>query len=205
MPNEDIQIPVDNLGETLEGRLRQVDGDAAATIAPPHPQFGGTIDNPVVSSLESGLNTAGVSTLAFNWEGVGQSTGTPNADPNRAIASYQGAISALRRLNLKPTIAAGYSFGAAAAIQAALQESDLQHLVLVAPPFGLWTPPGTLPDTLEVSILTGEHDDIAPASEIKPWAEGRQNCDLRILPGADHFFSSGGTEEIATIVADRIR
>ncbi|CAN0506726.1 unnamed protein product, partial [Phaeothamnion confervicola] len=46
-----------------------------ALILHPHPQFGGTMNNPVIHQLYYMFHERGFSTLRFNFRGVGRSQG----------------------------------------------------------------------------------------------------------------------------------
>src|SRR5271168_2350625 len=50
-------------------------GDAYAVVCHPHPLFGGTMDNKVVTTLARALHETGIPTLRFNFRGVGASAG----------------------------------------------------------------------------------------------------------------------------------
>ena len=61
----------------LEGRFHQstTRGAPLAIILHPHPQFGGTMNNPLVYALYYSFLERGFSTLRFNFRGVGRSQG----------------------------------------------------------------------------------------------------------------------------------
>ena len=59
----------------LEGRYAPSGGTRGAVISHPHPLMGGEMGNPVVEILSETLNACGISTLRFNFRGVGRSTG----------------------------------------------------------------------------------------------------------------------------------
>jgi uncharacterized protein len=50
-------------------------GGAYAVVCHPHPLFGGTMDNKVVSTLAKAMRDAGIPSLRFNFRGVGGSAG----------------------------------------------------------------------------------------------------------------------------------
>jgi alpha/beta superfamily hydrolase len=100
-----------------------------------------------------------------------------------------------------PLVAAGYSFGAAAAVRVGVRQPRVQRLLLVSPP-----PPLLPAAALEgfrgaVLMLTGEHDAIAPARALEDLAAGLPRVTLRVVADADHFFMAG-LGEIARAVAD---
>src|SRR5258706_16295528 len=49
---------------------------AIAVIAHPHPLYGGTMDNKVVTTLARAFVESGAATFRFNFRGVGESGGT---------------------------------------------------------------------------------------------------------------------------------
>ena len=50
-----------------------------ALICHPHPSFGGTMENKVVTTLGRALRETGIPTLRFNFRGVGSSAGEYDA------------------------------------------------------------------------------------------------------------------------------
>ena len=71
-----LTIPVEGTTHQLEARLHRLpDSVELALVAPPHPVYGGSIGNPVVRAIERAFHAVGVSTLAFNFRGTGESTG----------------------------------------------------------------------------------------------------------------------------------
>src|SRR5690242_10050450 len=100
----------------------------AAVIAPPHPLYGGRLDNPVVIALADGLRAAGLATLCFNFRGVGQSSGHASGATADAEADYRAALDHLMRKQHGPFVAAGYSFGAAAATRIAAKDHRIERL-----------------------------------------------------------------------------
>ena len=71
-------------------------GSSYAVVCHPHPLFGGTMDNKVVTTVARALHETGIPTVRFNFRGVGASAGafddgvgeTADAD---AVASWGGA------------------------------------------------------------------------------------------------------------------
>src|SRR5204863_4887142 len=73
-PSGRVTIPVAH-GQ-LEGILREASpAVAAAVVCHPHPLGGGTMNNNVVYRAAKALVAGGVTTLRFNFRGVGASTG----------------------------------------------------------------------------------------------------------------------------------
>ena len=119
--------------QSLEGLWVQRDR-GSAVIAPPHPLYAGSLEVPVVSAVARACQQEGLSTLRFNWRGVGKSTGVPSGAEDIADADYDAAMAFTQRRFRGPVVGCGYSFGSAAAVRAAMRSHEINHLVLVAPP-----------------------------------------------------------------------
>jgi len=63
-----------------------------AVVAAPHPSYGGSLDNPVVTEIAHALRGCGAGTLRFNWRGVGASQGEVSADVEQAAADFTAAL-----------------------------------------------------------------------------------------------------------------
>jgi alpha/beta superfamily hydrolase len=172
-----------------------------AVVAPPHPQYGGRMDNPVVVTVAEALQACGYAPLRFNWRGVGKSAGSASGKLEDAEDDYRAALAkalaAGATLHAR-ALAAGYSFGALAALRVceaddAAGERRIERLILVAPPVGLGV--GAVPDlaTLEVPIqvIVGDSDQYAPLSRLEELLSRARDVRLDVIPDADHFFGFG--------------
>src|SRR5258706_8821542 len=108
---------------------------AIAVIAHPHPLFGGTMDNKVVTTLARAFVESGASAFRFNFRGVGASEGAH--DEGRGETDDFLAVLAHARGTASeslPVWLAGFSFGSAVALRASSRIA-FERLVLVAPAF----------------------------------------------------------------------
>jgi len=194
-----ITIPVPGEGLVLEG-IWQSSGERAGVVAPPHPEYGGSLDNPVVTEMAHGLYRCGVASIRFNWRGVGGSLGAVTGAQGAADADFAAALEQLAAGAEGPLIASGYSFGAAAALRAGLRDRRVQSALLVAPPVGMLEslPLGEFEHPLYV--LVGEHDPIAPPAEVSALLEAAPRSHVEVIPEADHFFATGGLGQLARLI-----
>ena len=64
-----------NKENKIETVFNDLNDNSIAFICHPHPLFGGSINNKVVTTLEKSFNENCISTIKFNFRGVGRSTG----------------------------------------------------------------------------------------------------------------------------------
>jgi alpha/beta superfamily hydrolase len=191
---------------SLRLEARWLGGEAgAAVIAPSHPLYGGTFHNPVVINIADGLQRAGIGALTFNWRGVDGSEGAKTDSLPDAVADYRAALATLRStLGGGPLYAAGYSFGAATALLAALEEPDVSGLILLAPPAGMLRAQDLAAARGRMLVVVGDDDEFAPLTSLEPKLSGTRDLRLEVIAGADHFFHFGGLDEIAARVAAHV-
>jgi uncharacterized protein len=174
---------------------------AIAVIAHPHPLFGGTMDNKVVTTLARAFAEGNCATYRFNFRGVGGSQGEHDEgagetdDMVRVVEYARGQSGSL------PLMLAGFSFGGAVATRASCRV-DFGQLVLVAPGFrriskhGMGEAPD--PNDPELGppgrhnsgntlVVHGDLDETVPLSDSIAWATVRE-VPVTVVPGGEHFF-----------------
>jgi hypothetical protein len=178
-------------GVSLEARL-SVPANSAAGIAVchPHPLYGGDMDNPVVVRIVEVAAAASLTTIRFNFRGVGASTGTHG----EGAAEQQDLEAALTHLRSilppgAPVLAAGYSFGSLVAAQVAAR-GQVDALALIAPPLGLGDDRRLpdLPAPFPVLIVVGTQDEYCPPSVVERLRAERASATFSVIEGANHFF-----------------
>lgn len=194
-----MTIEVEPGALVLEG-LWQAGSGRAGVIAPPHPQYGGSLDNPVVSEIAFALESAGCASLRFNWRGVGASQGLPTGDWQAADADFGAAVDQLDRSVEVPLIGAGYSFGAATALRFALEQRRLESLILVAPPVSMLRNLAIDRFSGPIRVIVGDEDEFAPADQLSEVIASLSNARLEVIQGVDHFFGGPGLTEVRRLV-----
>jgi alpha/beta superfamily hydrolase len=197
-----VAIPLEGGEQALEGIfIAGVDDDAmGVVIAAPHPLYGGSMDSPVVSEIAHAARKAGLAALRFNWRGVGASAGVVSGEANDAEADYRAALQHLMATVPGAVVAAGYSFGAAAAVRVASGEPRIRRLILLAPPPALLDIDALVAFAGDVLLMVGVEDAIAPPAEIERIASELPRAIFAAIPRADHFFAAG-LADIARITA----
>jgi alpha/beta superfamily hydrolase len=179
-------------------------GPSYAVICHPHPLYGGTMENKVVTTLARALRDAGVATLRFNFRGVMLSAGAYDqgvgeiADAD-AVASW-GEL----RWPGKTLIIAGFSFGGYVALRLALQRTTAR-LITVAPAIEMFDALTTATPDCPWLIVQGDADDVVNPKAVIAWAASLNPAPrLVVLPGVGHFFH-GHLQELRDAVNSAIR
>ena len=174
---------------------------AIAVIAHPHPLFGGTMDNKVVTTLARAFVETGAATYRFNFRGVGDSQGTHDEGRGETEDMLRVIDHAKAEIGAAPLMLAGFSFGGAVATRAS-GRVDFTQLVLVAPGFRRITGHGMgeAPDPADPNlgapgrhtgantvVIHGDLDETVPLSDSIAWAAARDVAVI-VVPGGEHFF-----------------
>jgi uncharacterized protein len=211
----------------LDGRLflagPRPDGlPRGCVVCHPHPLYGGNMNNSVVVAITAALAAKGISTLRFDFRGVGASGGThgggvPEVDDARAAIGALRAASGIDRIAI-----AGYSFGSLVALRMAAEDIEapedgpstgVDAVAAVAPPLAMFDASFVSGIGGALLLLAGDRDQYCPREQLES-LEGMDNdpgvvrswnsTEHRILEGADHFF--GGFEErVGDMVAEWVK
>jgi hypothetical protein len=175
--------------------LPSVDARGAwGIVCHPHPLFGGTMHNKVVTTLVKTFQGLGLNAVRFNFRGAGKSEG--QFDNGRGeLADLLAVIAWVQQSQkLSEIWLAGFSFGAYVAAQAA-SEYVAQRLVTVAPPVENFPMQDLPPITCPWVLVQGERDEVVQAKAVLDWAENRHPRPTIIrFPEAGHFFHGQLTE-----------
>ena len=105
------KITFESGGCRLEGYWQAGVKGKGVVITHPHPLYGGTMDNPIVETVQRAYRRDGYATLRFNFRGVGGSRGTYD-DGIGEQTDVRAAIAYVESMNVGAVDLAGYSFGA---------------------------------------------------------------------------------------------
>lgn len=193
-----IDGPVGRLEAVLESP-KDPGGRGAVVVCHPHPQHGGTMHNKVVHTLARAFTRAGFTALRFNFRGTEGSEG----EYDKGIGELDDAFAAIdwmrKRTPGEPLWLAGFSFGAAVSIRAAVA-TDVDGLVSIAPAVyrfanGLQSQPAC-----PWLIVQGDEDELVEVDETIGWVNSLDpGPELLVMEGAEHFFH-GRLVELRTAV-----
>jgi alpha/beta superfamily hydrolase len=180
----------------LEGRY-QAPADKHAPVAiilHPHPQFGGTMNHPIIYQLFYMFKARGFGVLRFNFRSVGRSQGYFD----HGVGELSDAAAALDWLQgLNPDSRAcwigGFSFGAWIGMQLLMRRPEVEGFISVAPPANLHDFSFLAPCPSSGLIVHGDNDKVVPRHATQGLVEKLQSqkgivIDHEIIAGANHFF-----------------
>jgi len=185
----------------IQGLVRRSTGEKGVVITHPHPQYGGDMYNPVVASIGKAYQQKGITTLRFNFRGVGMSQGTYG----EGIGEQEDVLAAVDWLRKQGTVVtdlAGYSFGAWVNAQIKPGTAAINAMTMVSPPVAFMDFKGvsSLPDLR--LVVSGSRDEIAPADRIQTLVPmWNPDAVFEKIEGADHFYS-GFFDELESILEE---
>lgn len=198
IPVESEQPPI-----LLEARMglslgSASDKAAGVVICHPHPLYGGDMDNDVVQALREAFADLSITTLRFNFRGVGASGGRYGAGVGET-ADVCAAFQFLKEKGISRFYGAGYSFGSWVLLQSLVSQPDacccrdipMSGIILVSPPLEVMDFNNLrLPRNIPSLILVGSDDCFCSIRSLQTWlgVDPPPRCAVVTIDGADHFY-----------------
>lgn len=188
-----IDGPVGRLEAVIE-RPGEGELEGCAVVCHPHPQHGGTMHNKVVHTLVRAFVRSGYEALRFNFRGTEQSDGEYD-EGNGELDDAFAAIEWMRARHASyPLWLAGFSFGAAIAVKAAVA-THVDGLISVAPAISHFAAGMESQPDCRWLIVQGDEDELVDVEETVEWVDSLEpGPELLIIPQGEHFFHGRLTE-----------
>lgn len=154
--------------------------------------------NKVVYRAAQALTRYGYATLRFNFRGVGLSEGQYDSGRGE-VADFRAALDEAERAEGLPIVAAGFSFGAAAALKAVPGDSRIEACIALGLPLATESGQNVPRPSVPALFVVGEKDTFGPPEELEHFLGGSGR--MVVVPGADHFFE-GALETLGEIIAE---
>ncbi len=185
------QLILQGLAGQIEAILsvpQEINYKYVALIGHPHSLQGGTMNNKVVTTMARVFKELGISSLRFNFRGVGQSEGVYD-DGIGESKDMLVLVNEWKQINPKATfIFAGFSFGSYVAYRAAAQCAN-SLLITIAPPVYHYDYREFHPYPNPWLIVHGDEDEVVPAQLVHEFAQ-QSTPEIPLIRFADttHFF-----------------
>src|SRR5687767_14993031 len=202
-PKGNLMIPASH-GQ-LEAILKEPDGPArgVGVVCHPHPLGGGTMHNKVVFRAAAGLVDAGLTTLRFNFRGVGASTGEHNEieggmEDVRDALDYMLSEHPARDLTI-----AGFSFGSRTGMAVGMKDDRVKRLISIGTPVDKYGDYDFLVGlTKPILFVHGDQDEFGSVNEVKRLVDEvskTAEAELVVFNSCGHFFDDHLNELRETI------
>jgi hypothetical protein len=178
---------------SLEAVFEDKGSDMCVVITHPHSLMGGNMHNNVVMAAWRASLEKGLSTVRFNFRGVGRSSGSFD-NGNGEMNDLTSVISYVE----KPIIIIGYSFGAWVAANYMKQIDIPFPCIFISPPTGMFTFPDMKQD--RVWTITGQADQFCSIPVLQGLLEKDR---IKIVRHVDHFWF-GEEEQLASYLNEKL-
>ena len=180
-------------------------GAPMALVLHPHPQFGGTMNNPLVYDLFHMFHGLGCTSVRFNFRGVGRSQGTFDNGAGE-LSDAAAVLDWMNTLYPNPSHVwvCGISFGAWIGMQLLMRRPEIEGFISIAPPANLYDFSFLAPCPSSGLIIHGDKDAVVPAKDVTTLVDKLKTqkgiiIEQKMVQGANHFFD-GKVEPLLTSI-----
>jgi len=198
-----IRFPSGEL--SLEGVLAIPQGTGpfpAVIVCHPHPLYGGSMDNNVVSKLCEALAHTSLVSFKFNFRGVGASQG----EYGEGIGEQEDVVAAISFLTVVREVdserigLAGYSAGAGFALPVGSTSARIRALAAISPPLSIFDFESLERCLKPKLLISGGRDEFTPPICFLEFCQNLPDPkECHNIAGADHFWW-GYESELSTKV-----
>ena len=171
-----------------------------ALVCHPHPLGGGTMHNKVVFRAAAGLVDAGLTTLRFNFRGVGASTGIHN-EIEGGVEDVLDALNYLKDTFPGEDITlAGFSFGSRTGMEVGVADDDVRRLISIGTPVEKYNDYDFLAAVKKpILFVHGDKDEFCSVEGLRSLTDRIPQADVVIFENCGHFFDNDLSELRSTI------
>lgn len=168
-PQDEQSFSIDGDTGLLECVSKSVENTKGiGIVCHPHPLYQGSMHNKVVHTISRAFNNKGLSTIRFNYRGVGKSEGefgdsVGEVDDLNAVIRWAQSVMPNQKLWL-----AGFSFGSFIAAKGATLH-PCQQLFTIAPAVHHQPYEQVKNVTCPWVVIQGTQDEVVPPEEVYNW------------------------------------
>lgn len=199
-PKGNLFIPASH-GQ-LEAILKEPAGEprGIGLVCHPHPLGGGTMHNKVVFRAAAGLVDAGLTTLRFNFRGVGASTGEHD-EIDGGVEDVKDAIDYMAsEYPGQDMTLAGFSFGSRTGMAVGTSDERVKRLISVGTPVEKYRDYEFLYDVKKpILFVHGDKDEFCSVESLRSVTDHIPHAEVVIFENCGHFFDEHLNELRETI------
>jgi len=199
-PKGNLFIPASH-GQ-LEAIIKEPTGPrrGVALVCHPHPLGGGTMHNKVVFRAAAGLVDAGLTTLRFNFRGVGASTGVHN-ELEGGVEDVRDALNYLKtEFPGEDITLAGFSFGSRTGMEVGVADDDVERLISIGTPVEKYNDYDFLAAVKKpILFVHGDEDEFCSVGGLRSLTDRIPQAEVVIFANCGHFFDNDLNELRGTI------
>ncbi len=191
-PKGNLFIPASH--GKLEAILKEAEEPrrGVALVCHPHPLGGGTMHNKVVFRAAAGLVDAGLTTIRFNFRGVGASTGK-HEEIEGGKEDVRDVLDHMKsEYSNEDVTLAGFSFGSRTAMEVGAADDRVSRLISLGTPVDKYGDYEFLRNYRRpILFLHGDNDEFGDADRLREMAEGLSettDVEVVIFENCGHFF-----------------
>lgn len=175
----------------LEAILKEPQGErrGVALVCHPHPLGGGTMHNKVVFRAAAGLIDTGLTTLRFNFRGVGASTGEHNEiesgreDVRDALGYLAGEFPG------EEITLAGFSFGSRTGMEVGMNDERVVRLISIGTPVEKYRDYDFLTAVKKpILFIHGDKDEFCSVESLRSLTDRIPHAEVVVFENCGHFF-----------------
>lgn len=172
-----------------------------AVVCHPHPLYGGSMTNKVVTTLATALQRRDTVALRFDFRGVGKSAGVHDRGRGETEDCLTAAAALRQQWPDLPLLLAGFSFGAYISLKAAVP-AGAAGLISIAPPFKYFAnePKPAHPNCPWLALHSTDDDTVPYEDTRRELLAYTPPPRLLTVDGCGHFFH-GRLNEIENAVS----
>jgi uncharacterized protein len=157
-----------------------------ASVAHPHPYYGGTMHDAVAVAIDRALVARGIATVRFAFRGTGGSEGMHTEGPDEREDVRAALAHAATLAPGAPLLACGYSFGADVTL--ATVDDTIRAWLVAAPALRVFDEFPSALDARPKHLFVAAHDQYTPPDAARAVTLGWTNTTVHVVDMADHFF-----------------
>ena len=176
-----------------------------ALVLQPHPQYGGTMNNRIISETYNCFYRNNFSVIRINFRGVEKSDGVFDNGQGE-LSDAAAALDWIEKENpgYSQCWVSGFSFGALICMQLIMRRPEVSKFIAISPQPNVYDFTFLAPCPISGLILCGKNDELVPADSIlnlKKRLSLQKNIDVKFdsISNANHFYKNKELELVKSI------